>query len=313
MGKKKKQKIEFRYYKTPDGFPLLALLGQKWTKSYGDRVDNLHFHNYLEIGYCYEGEGILTIGEKYYQFSGNQFTVIPQNCPHTTTCEEGVVSRWEYLFIDVEELIREIYPSGGSTKRVEQMLHRINSRSLFKNAEEMPEVSGRILELLNIMREAKEFYQEEAKGVLVALLVNLVRENRLEVQQPREKDLKSSTMISAALDYISVHYMEPIRIEQLAEVCHISESHFRRVFSSYVNMGPLEYINLIRIRNACELLRKTLDPISDIAYKCGFTTISTFNRNFKQAMGSSPFEWRKRSENFEQQLLKFEVRSEKGW
>ena len=80
-----------------------------------------------------------------------------------------------------------------------------------------------------------------------------------------------------------------------------------------MQMGPLEYINKVRIQAACEILKKTDESISDIAYKCGFTTNSTFNRNFRQFTGMSPVEWRKRPENYEQQLLKFDIHSEKGW
>ena len=76
---------------------------------------------------------------------------------------------------------------------------------------------------------------------------------------------------------------------------------------------PLEYINTVRVYTACELLETTDDPVADIAHKCGFTTNSTFNRNFKQLMGVTPLEWRKRPESYEQQLLRFDIHSEKGW
>ena len=45
------------------GSPILALLGQKWVQNYGNDVDYLHFHNYLEIGYCYGGDGFMVLGE----------------------------------------------------------------------------------------------------------------------------------------------------------------------------------------------------------------------------------------------------------
>ena len=60
-------------------------------------------------------------------------------------------------------------------------------------------------------------------------------------------------------------------------------------------------------------MKKTNDPMDVVAQKVGFTTTSTFNRNFRQLMGMSPAEWRKRPENYEQQLLKFDIHSEKGW
>lgn len=315
MSKRKKAKMEYRYYKVPEGSPVLALLGEDWIKCYGEGIDYLHFHNYMEIGYCYEGQGELIIMEKSYRFTGNQFSVIPQNCPHTTNSDPDTKSRWEYLFIDVEGFMHELYPKGSGEKRREKMLSRINSRAIFREYAQSPEIAEKILQLLNIMREKKEFYLEEAKGVLISLLVVLVRENHDEVQKEDveiEEDV-TTVLVLNALDYISEHYMEPIRIEKLASLCHISETHFRRAFSVSMHMGPLEYINTVRIQNACEMLRRTDDTVANIAYKCGFFTLSTFNRNFKHSTGVSPVEWRKQPKNFEQQIFKYTVHYEQGW
>lgn len=70
MAKKRKMKMEFRYYQMQDGIPILALLGEKWVQNYGRDVDYLHFHNYLEIGFCYSGEGELVLGEEPVRFAG---------------------------------------------------------------------------------------------------------------------------------------------------------------------------------------------------------------------------------------------------
>lgn len=119
MGRKKKSKIEFRYYRMPEDVPFLALLGEKWVQHYGRDVDYLHFHNYLEIGYCYSGTGTLVLGEKNYHFTGNQFSVIPNNYPHTTDSAPGTVSKWEYLFIDVDMILEQFYRGGVLTgKRI---------------------------------------------------------------------------------------------------------------------------------------------------------------------------------------------------
>ena len=50
-------KAEYRYYELPQNLPLLALTGEKWETVYG--MDNMHFHNYLEVGDCYYGNGII--------------------------------------------------------------------------------------------------------------------------------------------------------------------------------------------------------------------------------------------------------------
>ena len=87
MPHKGNPKIEFRYYKMPQDVPFLALFGDKWIQNYGRDIDFLHFHNYLEIGYCYDGTGTLSIGREEYRYESGYFSVIPQNCLHTTNSD----------------------------------------------------------------------------------------------------------------------------------------------------------------------------------------------------------------------------------
>ena len=61
MSKKKKQAAEFRFYELPQDEPVLALMGSKWIQVYGENIDNQHFHNLLEIGYCHYGDGDLVL------------------------------------------------------------------------------------------------------------------------------------------------------------------------------------------------------------------------------------------------------------
>lgn len=295
----------------PEDVPFLAMLGEKWVQHYGKDVDYLHFHNYLEIGYCYNGTGTLVLGEKNYHFTGNQFSVIPKNYPHTTDSTPDTVSKWEYLFIDVDMILEQFY-GGGGINRKENISYRINSQAFFKSAEEKPKMAGMIRNIMDVIREKQEFYLEEAKAGVAELLFNIAREKK-GTGFVEKLPVKEAAPIIQSLDYIEAHYMEQIKIEDLARYCHISQSHFRRVFSEYMGVSPVDYINLVRVRAACDHLKKTDDYISDIANKCGFTTFSTFSRNFKQITGVSPNEWRKRPENYEQQLLKFRIHSEKGW
>ena len=68
MPKKKKQPAEFRFYEIPMDEPVLALMGSKWIQVYGENIDNQHFHNLLEIGFCHYGDGDLIIEDDRYRF-----------------------------------------------------------------------------------------------------------------------------------------------------------------------------------------------------------------------------------------------------
>lgn len=311
--RKKKQVAEFRYYKMPENCALFALLGEKWRQKYERDIDYLHFHNYLEIGYCYEGDGRMILGEEEIQYQGGDFTVIPSNFLHTTNSTPGRLSSWEYLFVDVEKLIEKA--TAGVPGRMEKLMRRINNRATLVSSEKYPYLGEQIRTIMNIMRGGEAFCQEEAEALMTALLMEVARRNGDGTlgEVKNSGGVKSGNLIFRVLDYISDHYSEPLKVGDIAKWAHISETHFRRVFLAHMNMSPLEYINLVRIQAACEYLKKTDEPVAMIAAKCGFGVSSTFNCNFLQIMGVTPAQWRKRPENYEQQILKYQIRPEEGW
>ena len=54
----------------PEKCPVLALLGEKWVQNYGYQIDYLHFHNMMEIGVCYYGEGTIVLEDKEIPYDG---------------------------------------------------------------------------------------------------------------------------------------------------------------------------------------------------------------------------------------------------
>lgn len=67
---KKKPRLQFRYYEMCANEQVLALLGESWRRPYGDGISDLHFHNYMEIGICYEGYGKSTLRDNVNIFRG---------------------------------------------------------------------------------------------------------------------------------------------------------------------------------------------------------------------------------------------------
>ena len=105
--KKKKPKIELRYYYMPAGSPILPLLGERWVQNYGTGVENLHFHNFMEVGICYYGSGEVVLGDEYYHFCDNSYVIIPPNFPHTTNADEGTKAYWEWMYFDMDSMIED--------------------------------------------------------------------------------------------------------------------------------------------------------------------------------------------------------------
>lgn len=305
--------MEYRYYDILGGSPLLVLLGGKWEQNYGKGADFLHFHNHMEIGYCYKGEGILTIKDKDYNFGGGMFSVIPKNIPHNTKSEGESYSKWEYIFLDVDGFITEAFKKNVIQQK--EFLERINGYPHFGRTAERPEIAVLIRQIMDTMREHKEFYMEEVRGLILALLMEIARWN----SETREHDKKSqvqkvgNTLILDSLDYININYQRQIKVEELARVCHISETHFRRLFTEFMKMTPVEYINKVRIQRACNDLKNTNLSVGDIAVKNGFSDLSTFNRNFKKYSNLSPKQWRNQLDIYERKSIEYDIRIQEGW
>ncbi len=84
-----------------------------------------------------------------------------------------------------------------------------------------------------------------------------------------------------------------LSLNELAKLCHLSTSSFKRKFSEVYNTSPKKYISGKKIEKAAALLKANKTTrISDIAYEVGFDSLATFNRNFVAFYGKSPTEYR---------------------
>jgi AraC family transcriptional regulator len=96
-----------------------------------------------------------------------------------------------------------------------------------------------------------------------------------------------------ATEFLETHLDGNVDLQQVAEVCDLSLSHFARAFRQTFGKPPYRWLIERRINKATELLRSTRLPIPDIAVRCGFTDQSGFNRSFKRIYGISPGVWRR--------------------
>lgn len=95
--------------------------------------------------------------------------------------------------------------------------------------------------------------------------------------------------------YIKENMPYDISLSDLAGVFNYNEKYIGRLFKSKTGYTVREYCNLLRIEQAKELLARTRQSVSDIAYRVGYNNITYFNRIFKEITGYTPKEYRKLS------------------
>ncbi len=98
--------------------------------------------------------------------------------------------------------------------------------------------------------------------------------------------------ISRVQKYIHANFSQDLCLQDLAEVAHMSEYHFLRMFKAFYSSTPYQYLAIRRMFKAKELLKETHYSIKDICSKVGYTDESSFSRMFKRNCGISPSEYR---------------------
>ncbi len=112
------------------------------------------------------------------------------------------------------------------------------------------------------------------------------------VAEDAMKQQELGQKLAIAFDYIDSHYTEEITLEDVAFVAGFSKFHFSRLFKQCSGRNFHEYLVLKRIKVAELLLMKQELSITEIALQAGFSSLSTFNRTFKNIKGCSPTEYR---------------------
>lgn len=98
--------------------------------------------------------------------------------------------------------------------------------------------------------------------------------------------------IGEVMNYIQKSYGQPLNLAETAERWYMSESAFSKFFKRETGTGFTEYVRNLRLEHAKEELLSTNKTITEIAYDCGYSNLSVFNRNFRQEFSLSPKQFR---------------------
>lgn len=105
-------------------------------------------------------------------------------------------------------------------------------------------------------------------------------------------DRRAEARLGRAIAFLSVHYREPVTLPEVARCGAMAPAAFSRYFKRVTGTNVMAFLNDLRVERACRQLRETSSGIGTIAFESGFTTLSSFNRRFRERMQCSPRNYR---------------------
>lgn len=251
----------------------------------------MHWHSEFEINYVREGSAEFICGEEKFTSSKGDIIITQPNVMHSIYPCADTSQVYDTLVFS-----KDIFGSSERDRYVSQCIRPLENGSMRIPMHITP-AHHYYSELEMITENIFSCAKGDSPQLDMLMRSELIKLFwLLETEAETDTELcRSDMIIRPALEYIAEHYSETISLKQLAASVHLSESYFMSRFHKHVGLTATEYISHFRIDKACKALIGTKKNVLEIAWECGFSNISNFNRQFRRITGCSPTEYRKKS------------------
>lgn len=246
--------------------------------------NDMHYHHSYEVYYVLEGEREYFVGDRFFKVGKSDLVWVPKDMLHRTDGKGA--TRILMFFNDEflskyyrEELLHYIVKSEPfvfhADSKNDELLHTYFKQLLAEyEAQTAPDgvrnelvLAGYLFQILFLLQSADNTYVPPDTG---------------------------DRRISDIVKYINENYMHISSIEEIAERFFISKYYLCHIFRESLGVPFITYLNTIRIRAACEMIKSSDYKLTEIATKSGFNSLPYFCKVFKDEKGVTPTAYRKK-------------------
>lgn len=233
-----------------------------------------HLHKTAELVIVQEGSMSITLSnQNYLLHEGNLLVIFPGQLheynSHKTGSKSYIIIFDTMSFPEYTEQFHQFHPSN-------------------------PFVPGYLLEP-DVFLAIERLYSPSVTQNLKTAWLNLILAHIFPIFHLEQNTENNDThLISRIIEYLSIHFTEPLTLDLLAREMHINKFHLSHTFTDKFHSSLTEYLNKLRTEKATRLLTTTNYSIEKTGVLSGFETQRTFNRVFKSQTGLTPSAYRKK-------------------
>jgi AraC-like DNA-binding protein len=256
---------------------------------------NWHFHSEYQLFVVLEGTGTRFIGDNISHFQEGDMVLTGPNIPHLWRNDDIYFQKENHLRVHGVVVYFPEDFLGEHILKTEEM-HGI--RQLFEKGARGIEFFGQTnQEVTRMLQDLLELKGVESLVQLLHILQVLAESTQYRYISSvgytnTSKEVDKDRM-SDVYNYIMLNFKKNIMLEEVAGIASMSPTSFSRYFKARTNKSFSSFVSELRIGYACKQLMEDKNTIAQICYECGYNTLSNFNKQFKEQMHKTPFEYRK--------------------
>ena len=245
-----------------------------------------HKHEECELILITEGNGTAMIGDFVGEYKTGDIYFIGSDIPHSFR------KRYHKMIGDaiVAHFKKDVFGEPFF------LLPEIKSMFTFLNKSDAIQLTNKLKkEIAVILVE-----MENAKGyqrinlLLQALQKMSTSANYTKLTQDfSSPDNNINPAIEKIIEYSFKHYLEPLTLQQVAEIAEMSIPTFCRFFKKNIKKTYFNFLQDLRVSHACKLLTNTNKPVLDCCYESGYNSWAHFSKQFKQIKKITPSMYRR--------------------
>lgn len=259
----------------------------------------MHFHEFWEIAYLYEGRGIHRTPDGEEFFETNEFLFIKPGAAHavlSVPLDDGAPARicnclirHDYFSSCIREFQSEVPLKGYALYDMLSGNHPFCLHLKDDNAKNVLHLLWLIAHEYNHFTDGSEMVIRHAVFCLLTCITRLYEYKLDRIATP----VSRQGNIDELIKYMNSNFGQPLSLELLALHAHLSREYLSRTFKKHTGKNISAYLEEIRITRAKDMLRTNTFSIEYIWEYCGYRSASAFQKAFKKVVGMSPRDYRK--------------------
>ncbi|MBE6570296.1 MAG: helix-turn-helix domain-containing protein [Ruminococcaceae bacterium] len=265
---------------------------------------SLHQHQFIEISYVEKGNGFHRIWNESYPAAPGDLYVLNVAVPHGFfPLTEADMLHVRSLYLDLNNFYKDEIIDIGNEKYLFGLFAQNNfAVHLRLKPKQIKSIfSDLCLIQMEILKQQTD-WQDALYSRVTLLLLDIKRMVMNSKEKQLYNEIECTPVIASVLRMVRENYADPaFSLKSVSETLHRSPSSISRNFNKVTGKHFSDYLTCYRLQQAISLLTKTELSNEEIAIQCGYRDLSFFYRQFKEIIGVTPGERRKRARHEYQQ------------